>query len=543
MATETQSDAADVVIVGAGVAGLLAAWQLARSGAKVIVLESGPSVNRSDAVESFRKAVAKTPESAYPDVPYAPRPLSVDPRNYYVQDGPDDFKATYERRVGGTTWHWLGTALRLLPNDFRTKSTYGVGADWPISYAELEPWYGQAEAALGVAGDDKANLGGAPRSSRYPMPPIPPTYLDSQVRSAVASLGYLVVPTPQARNSEVYEDRPPCCGNASCIPVCPIAAKYDATVHAALAASCGAKIVEQAIATFVETDANGAVVAIHYKRPDGSAHQASGKLFVIAAHAIETPKLLLMSRTASRPEGVANSSDRVGRYLADHPTQLSWALTKQPVYPYRGPLSTSGIENLRDGPFRSRRSAYRIEIGNDGWSWPFGWPTDSSKVLIDRGFRGTELQQALRDQMARELRVASLTEQLPDSNNRIVPAWDQLDAIGIPQPRINYRVDRYAQDGLASARAVHDKIFDAIGVTFRAHSGVFQSAGHIIGTYRMGTDPKHSVVDADLRAHDHPNLFLLGSGVFPTTGTANPTLTIAALALRAAATMRKQLAG
>jgi choline dehydrogenase-like flavoprotein len=533
---------ADVVIVGAGVAGLLAAWQLAKSGAKVVVLESGPSVDRGSAVETFRKAVAKTPESAYPDVSYAPRPLTINPSNYYVQDGPDNFKATYERRVGGTTWHWLGTALRLLPNDFRMQSAYGVGVDWPLSYADIEPWYLKAESALGVAGDGSANLGGAPRSGGYPMPPIPQTYLDTQVKSAVASLGYDVAPTPQARNSQTYENRPACCGNASCIPVCPIGAKYDATVHAQLAKAAGATIVEQAIATFVDVNDAGLVTAVRYRRPDGSNHSLSGKLFVIAAHAIETPKLLLMSRTAARPGGVANSSDQVGRNLADHPTQLSWALAKAPLYPYRGPLSTSGIENLRDGPFRKERSAFRIEIGNDGWSWPFGWPTDSAKVLIDRGLRGVELQHALSEQMSREFRVASLNEQLPDPENRIVPAWDKVDAIGVPQPRISYRVDRYAQDGMADARAVHDKIFDAIGVSFRAHADVFQSAGHIIGTYRMGSDPKTSVVDSNSRSHDHPNLYLLGSGVFPTTGTANPTLTIAALALRAAEAMHAQLA-
>jgi choline dehydrogenase-like flavoprotein len=232
MATQEPADiTADAVVVGAGVAGLLVAWQLAKAGVKVVVLDSGPSVDRGKAVETFRKAVAKTPESAYPDAPYAPRPLTTDTSNYYVQDGPDQFKATYERRVGGTTWHWLGTALRLLPNDLRMKSAYGLGIDWPISYADIEPWYHEAEVALGVAGDGAANLGGAPRSKPYPMPVIPQTYLDTQIRAAVAPLGYIVAPTPQARNSVLYEGRPACCGNASCIPVCPIAAKYDATVH------------------------------------------------------------------------------------------------------------------------------------------------------------------------------------------------------------------------------------------------------------------------------------------------------------------------
>jgi choline dehydrogenase-like flavoprotein len=220
--------------------------------------------------------------------------------------------------------------------------------------------------------------------------------------------------------------------------------------------------------------------------------------------------------------------------LCDHPTQLSWALTKEPVYPYRGPLSTSGIENLRDGAFRASRSSFRIEIGNDGWSWPFGWPTQSSAVLVDAGLRGAPLQRALDERMQREIRFASLCEQIPDPNNRITPAWGEVDALGIPRPRIAYRVDEYAAAGLARARRVHDNMFDALGVTFRMHAEAFKSAGHIIGTYRMGSDPKSSVADADGRSHDHQNLFLAGSGLFPTTGTANPTLTIAAFALKTA---------
>jgi choline dehydrogenase-like flavoprotein len=530
---------ADVVIVGAGIAGCAIASELASAGMRVIVLESGPSVDRGAAVDAFRNAIAKVPESAYPDVPYAPRPSSLDIGGYYVQAGPDTFSATYERRVGGTTWHWLGTALRLLPNDFRMKTQFGIGLDWPIGYDDLASWYDRAERELGVSGDANANLGPAPRSGPYPLPPIATSYLDGRVKAAVAGLGLDVAATPQARNSRAYDGRPACCGNASCIPICPIGAKYDGSVHAAKASRAGAQIVEQAIAHAVDVAPGGSVAAIAYKRPDGTSARVTGTYFVIAAHAIETPKLLLISRSDRLPAGVANASGEVGRNLCDHPTQLSWARAKEPLYPYRGPLSTSGIENLRDGAFRSTRSAFRIEIGNDGWSWPVGWPTDSAGALIDAGLRGEQLARRLASDMEREIRLASLSEQLPDPANRVTPDWKALDALGIPRPRIAYRVDEYARDGMSEAQRVHDRIFDALGVTARDHAKTFQSAGHIIGTYRMGTDPKTSVADSFGRTHDHPNLFLAGSGLFPTTGTANPTLTIAALALRTAAEIRR----
>ncbi|HLX28005.1 MAG TPA: hypothetical protein VKV24_05900 [Casimicrobiaceae bacterium] len=119
---------------------------------------------------------------------------------------------------------------------------------------------------------------------------------------------------------------------------------------------------------------DGNVGAIRYQRPNGSDHRATAKVYFLAAHAIEIPKLLLMSRGPNAPNGVTNSSDQVGRNLMDHPVQLSWPLTESPVYPYRGPMSTSGIENPRAGDWRATGPAFRIEIGDDGWSWPTGAP-------------------------------------------------------------------------------------------------------------------------------------------------------------------------
>jgi transposase-like protein len=219
---------ADVVIVGAGVAGTLVGWSLARAGARVLILEAGPAVDRAQAVKTFRAALAKAPNAPYPDVPYAPRPKVTDLRGYYVQAGPDLFKSAYERQVGGTTWHWNATAMRHLPSDFALRSRYGVGVDWPITYAQLEPWYVAAEQQLGVAGDDGADFG-SPRSQRYPLPPIAQTYLDRQVKAAAATIGIPVLPTPQARNSMSFQGRPACCGNSTCVPLCPIGAKYDAS--------------------------------------------------------------------------------------------------------------------------------------------------------------------------------------------------------------------------------------------------------------------------------------------------------------------------
>lgn len=532
---------ADIVIAGSGVAGSLTAARLATAGLKVLILEAGPRVRRPVALAQYRDALIKIPEAPYPDTPYAPRPKSDDPDHYFLQDGPDKFGGTYLRQVGGTTWHWLGTTLRFVPDDFRLRSKFGVGLDWPLSYDDLEPWYGEAERELGVAGDDRADLN-APRSRPYPLPPIPLSYLDQRVAAAIAGTPYTVQPTPQARNSQRYDNRPACCGSSSCIPICPVQAKYDATAHVAQAERAGTQLVAEAVVSRVEVGPDGRITGLVVKRPDGTEDRATGKVFVIAAHGIETPKLLLQSITDRWPRGIANSSDQVGRNLMDHPSILSWALTADSVWPYRGPLSTAGIESTRAGDWRRDHASFRVQIDNRGWAWPAYTPDSTVRSLLQQGLRGAALDRALADRSSRELGLATMVEQLPFPSNRIVPDFDHRDAIGLPRPRITFRIDDYARLAFAHGRRIHQQIFTAMKCTEQHHGEDVMSAGHIIGTYRMGTDPRQSVVSPEQRAHDHPNLFLLGSGVFPTSAASNPTLTIAALALRAVGAIQRAAA-
>ena len=533
---------ADVIIVGSGVAGSLAATRLAAAGLKVVILEAGPRVQRAAALAQYRAALIKIPESPYPDTPYAQHPVSDNPDHYYLQDGADKFASPYLRQVGGTTWHWLGTTLRFVPDDFRLRSKFGVAIDWPLSYDDLEPWYCEAERELGVAGDPKADLN-APRSQPYPLPPIPLSYADQRTAAALAATPYSVQPTPQARNSERYDDRPPCCGSGSCIPICPVQAKYDAMSHVTKAERLGVPIVADAIVTHLEVGADGRITSLTVKRPDGSEDRATGKVIVIAAHGIETPKLLLQSRSERLPNGVANSSGLVGRYLMDHPSQLNWALAGEPLGAHRGPLSTAGIESTRAGDWRSDHAAFRIQLDNRGWAWPAAAPDSTARALIEQGLRGAELDRALAERTSREINFVPMVEQLPLLDNRIVPDFDRRDAIGVPRPRITYRIDEYSRKALEHGRRIAREMFKAIRATEIHEAPDIVSAGHVMGTYRMGTDAKQSVVNPDHRSHDHPNLFLLGSGVFPTGAASNPTLTIAALTLRAVSAIQKAAQG
>ena len=529
---------ADVVIVGSGVAGSLVAWRLAEAKLKVLILEAGPRIDRTEALKLFLAARDKNISAPFPPLPYAPATQRQNGwADYYINAGPDIFRGTYMRGVGGSTWHWAGSVLRYRPSDFRMRSRFGVGLDWPISYEQLEPFCDEAEQALGVAGSNTETWG-APRKSQYPMPPIPPTYLDNVVARVLGPLGMSLGVFPQARNSIFYDERPQCCGSASCVPLCPIGAKYDASVHATKAEQAGARLETDAVVYRLETDDSRHISEVFFRRSDGTTGSAKGRVVVLAANAIETPKLLLMSRHDRMPKGVANSSDTVGRYLMSQIDQVTRGLTRVPIYPYRGPVLTSAIREFRDGPFRRKHSAIGTSLSNEGWRHSMG-PQATALALINQGLRGQRLQHEIARRIARELTIGSTAEALPDASNRIVPDETKTDAIGIPRPRISYRIDDYAKAGLTVAMRRHETIFAALHSTEVKTFPMVTSSGTILGTARMGSDPRRSVVNRDLRTHDHPNLFIVGGMVFPTAGVQPPTLTIAALALRASAKINR----
>ena len=531
MASPASALTADVVIVGSGVAGAMTGYTLARAGVKVLILEAGPRVDRGKATIAFRNSPTKGPNSPYPAHPKVAQPDGDDIGAYYVQSGPVLFRGLQARVVGGTTWHWVGTTLRFRPNDFVLRSKFGVGVDWPLSYEDIEPWYGEAEREMGVCGPPDYDWG-APRSTPYPMPPLAPSYLDTVIGAACKHVGLSLAPFPHGRNSVGYDGRPPCCGNASCAPICPIGAKYDGSVHVAKAERAGARIEALAVAHEIAAGADGRITAIRFKRPDGSVGEARGRIFVVAAHAIETPKLLLMSRMGNG-QAIANASDQVGRNLLTQLDAGMLGLTRDRIYPYRGPMVTSGIVQLRDGDFRGMHGAIGMSPSNTGWYRGVG-PFRAAEMYAKQGLRGAALASAISDHVSRELAIGPAVECLPDPDNRVTLAFDKRDPLGLPRPRIAFRWGAYEQDGARVALQYAQGLMNALGATSVRTVGPVTDAAVMGGTCRMGSDPKTSVVDRDLRAHDHPNLYVVGAAAFPTITASPPTLTIAALALRAA---------
>jgi choline dehydrogenase-like flavoprotein len=627
----------DVAIVGSGFAGSFIANELnrlSRKSIKVVILEAGPDVqpNFNAYMKSFYEASSKVPESPYPPAVRDSKDKIINPRNVAAGrpssltvggsswKDPDQayldqstsklpFKSTYERLAGGTA-HWMGLTPRLVPNDFRMKTMYGTGqpgfVDWPIDYNAIEPFYQQAEVELGVAADvDEQRFCGIDFSGnyQYPMPRIPPSLFDQRVSQALAHLddgeteflgmgrsvsSLAVRSLPSARNSQPYRNRRACAGNTNCIPICPIQAKYDPTITLNEATNNGARLVHHAVASEILLE-NGRVSGITFITYDSEGGPKTGSgvikaaVYVVAANGIETPRLLLSSKNKGQtPNGVANSSDVVGRNLMDHPQYLTWGLLPQPVFPYRGPLVTSAIGELCDGPFRAQRAAFRVSLGNEGWTTVVGggarFGADPNVTTLDfvngmnfsgvntkgltglgadnRALFGRNLTETLGNLISRQFRIAFPIEQNPDANNRVTLS-SAVDGLGLRRPKINYDISEYTKQGFAAAFRLKKLIFSKLGATdftsvheddpaaFKVDGTPelfsYGGAGHVMGTYRMGTDPKTSVVDGWQRSHDHPNLYLVGSGTFPSVGTANPTLTLSALALRTAGDIVQRL--
>jgi choline dehydrogenase-like flavoprotein len=530
------SQSADIVVVGSGVAGGLVAHQLALAGASVILLEAGPRIPRWQIVENFRNSPAKWDFSTpYPSTPYAPHPEYAPANNYLIQKGDHPYAAQYVRLVGGTTWHWAAAAWRLLPSDFQLHKLYGVGRDWPYPYETLEPWYAQAEVQLGVSGPDSAIDLGSPRSKPYPMNALPLSYMDQRFSDVLNAQGFKVVPEPMARNSRPYDARPICCGNNNCMPICPIAAMYNGVIHVEKAEQAGAKLIPEAVVYRVEADNKGLITAVHYKDPSGNSTRVSGKLFVLAANGIETPKLMLMSTSDKFPRGVGNSADQVGRNLMDHPGASVSFLANEPLWPGRGPMEMTSIVNFRDGAFRSDYAAKKLHLSN-------GVPTlGVTAEQLKKGLTGAELDRQIRDRAARTLSIGSFHEHLAEPHNRVVPSADHKDALGIPQPEIYYSISDYVKKSAANTRDLYGQIAALFGGTEITFDDSLVPHSHIMGTTIMGDDPADSVVDADCRTHDHSNLFIASSGVMPSAASVNCTLTIAALSLKLADKLKREI--
>ncbi|MFC5134374.1 MULTISPECIES: GMC family oxidoreductase [Haloferacaceae] len=511
---------ADVCVVGAGPAGALVADRLAAD-REVVVLDAGPRFDPDDRLARRERAIR--PAYDRPDV------WDVGGERDAHENAGEWFYPLNHARVkgiGGSTLHWQGMVMRLHEDDFNSGTVRGVGPDWPIDYADLRPYYAEAERELGVAGGSGVdNPHAPPREEPHPMPAFEPSYSDSLFAEACEELGIDIHSVPNARNSEPYDDRSPCVGYGTCQPVCPSGAKYDATVHVDRAEAAGATVIDRAPVQYLDHDADRVTAAV-YATPDGGEHRQEADAFVVAAGGVETPRLLLLSESEAYPDGLANSSGAVGRFFMDHLFAGAGGTLDEPTRQNHVGFYTSACDEFYDDA-DEERAPFKLEFFN------YAGPSPVEMALSGDDW-GDPLLERLRDGYGNHVAMGGLVEQLPRADSRITLDDDRVDDRGNPVPRIEWTVDDRALSTIERANEVQVAILEELGaeVEWVAGPDATGPAYHHMGTTRMSDDPAEGVVDPDCRTHDLENCWIASSSVFPTSGAMNPTLTIAALALR-----------
>jgi choline dehydrogenase-like flavoprotein len=479
---------ADVAIVGSGVSGLLVARSLLKAGRRVTIVERGELKTHA---EQFRD------RSYTVDMP-STRP------NHETAPGSPDYPWDYVYGVGGSSLHWDAATPRFHPNDFRMRSRFGVMVDWPLSYAELLPYYRRAEQALAVAG----------ARDHSPLPAHPFSPMDRLVAPHLAPY----VPFPQARPTRPVRGNPACCGSATC-ELCPVDARFSALNG--LADVIGHPHVDLrkgTVAARVRLDPGGrSAASLECLGRGNTPLSIRARTFVLAANGLENPGLLLRSGL----DGAA-----VGRYLFDHTHRNVQLVVRARVSAGVGTtLSTGESRAFVDGPFRSRRSSALLSPYNPG--------VTLGELAVDAavaGRNGRALRREVVDRWEHTLPIDTLLEDVPRAERRVTLSR-RRDSFGLPLNRVAYPPEGpYERRGIGAVRDELERRLASLGIReIRVVEG--RRGGHTLGTCRMGP-PGEAVVDRDLRHHQVENLFVAGGSAFPTYSPAHPTLTISALAIR-----------
>jgi len=514
----------DVLIIGAGASGAAVAWMLARAGIGVLCLEQGDWVDP----QSYPHWRADWELSRHRE--WSPEPnVRRLPQDYPVNDAGSPIAPLMYNAVGGSTIHWSAHFPRFRPSDFRVKTLDGVADDWPIDYAALEPYFDLNDRMMGVAGTtgDPAY----PAKPARQTPPIPLDTLGRVMARGFDRLGWHWWPSDSAILTEDYDGRRACINCGPCDLGCPTGAKASTDVtYWPKALGLGAQIETRARVREITLGPGGLADGVLYYDRDGQLRERKARAVVLAANGIGTPRLLLNSRSARFPDGLANSSGLVGRNLMFHPYAMVRGVFDEPLGGHRGPIGCSIIsqEFYETDPARDFVRGYSFQVSR-GLS-PIATATGGflgDPIPWGRGHRA-----AYAARFDRTITVAVIGEDLPEAHNRVDLDPALVDRHGIPAPRVTYTLSensrRMMEHGVARAR----EVLLAAGAREVAANPLLRPGGwHLMGTARMGSDPRTSVIDAEGRCHDVPNLYVVDGSTMVTSAGVNPTSTIQAVAL------------
>ncbi len=517
---------ADVLIVGAGASGGVVGRRLAEAGFRVVCLEQGHWPDPADypAPKPEYELLARKQWSGSPNI----RGLAED---YPVDEQDSDVATLMFNGVGGSLVLYAGDWCRMRPSDFRVRTLDGVADDWPISYAELQPYYEQTDREFGVSG-----LGGDPSLPPGEDPPFPPLPIGRgglKVARAHAALGWHWWPGTNAVLSAASGDRRACVQWGTCMQGCPEGAKASTDgTHWPAAIGAGAEVVTGARVRRVLMGADGLARGVEYVTPDGSEHVQEADVVVLAANAVGTARLLLLSDGPGHPDGLANGSGLVGRRLMVHPFANVLGLFDEDLRSWNGHVGAKIVsyEFYETG-------ADRDHVRGAKWSLaPTGGPINAAiPTRAGESVWGADHHLHVREYLGRGASWGIFGEDLPDPDNRVSLDATLTDSSGIAAPKVRYRVADNSRRLLDfQIERARESLLAAGAHRVEVERLMRYSGWHLLGTARMGDDPAESVVDRWGRAHEVANLYVVDGSVFVTSGGVNPTSTIAAFAARTA---------
>jgi choline dehydrogenase-like flavoprotein len=498
-------DEVDLLIVGAGAGGSVLAQRLARHGWRIVVLEAGPFWD---------------PDRDWVSDEAGSHHIYWTQKRIIGGENPVELgKNNTGHGVGGSMVHFAGYTPRFHPSDFETRTRDGVGADWPITYAELKPHFERVERELPVAGQDWP--WGDPH--RYPHAPHPISGAAERAWDGARKAGVEMRVGPVAITNGRFGNRPHCVYRGYCLQGCKVGAKASPLVsHLPDALAHGIEVRADSMASRIETDAGGRCTGVSYLHEGRERFQRAAAV-AVAGYSIETPRLLLNSASARHPDGLGNAHDQVGRYVMVQGASQVAGRFPETMRMYKAPPPEISSEQFYETD-ESRGFARGFSIQTVS-PLPIGW---AEHVLAD-GHWGVALREYTRDYNHWSV-LGALCELLPHADNRVTLA-DETDDHGLPVARLDYTESDNDKANVAYSKQVMRGIWEAAGAQDILSIDRY---AHLIGGARMGTRPEESVCDADHRVWGVPNLFIADGSALPTQGAANPALTIMAESSRLA---------
>jgi choline dehydrogenase-like flavoprotein len=495
----------DLVVVGCGAGGAVLTQRLARRGWKVVALDAGPFWD-PDADWVSDEAGSRKLYWTEPRVITGATPVALGSNNS-------------GRGVGGSMVHYAGYTPRLHPSDFTTASLDGVGVDWPVRYDDLKAHYEDIEEELPVAGQDWP--WGDPH--RYPQSPHPVGGNGQAFVRGCTSLGIEARIGPVAITNGRFGNRPHCIYRGFCLQGCKVNAKASPLItHVPDALAHGAEIRADCMVGRIDVSANGKACGVTYFH-EGTQYRQRALVVAVAGYSIETPRLLLNSSCSRFPEGLCNDFDQVGRYVMVQGAPQTAGRYDEEVRAYKAPPPEASSEAFYEtDPTKHYRRGFALQCVSP-------MPIVFAEHVAAQGHWGANLREYMRD-FVHWATFGALCEFLPLSGNRVTLA-EEVDRHGLPVAEFSYSMCDNDHALVEAATKVMTDMHLAAGAR---EAITIQRYAHLVGGCRMADDPSRGVVDANLRSFAVPNLYITDGSTLPTQGSANPALTIMALAARAA---------